>query len=91
MSDKFGDPELESELAKLAKELNVVREDWNGFSVLHTAAARVAALELCALPTMPGGKAIGATDYDQKPGVSTTIGPGALDARTWFAALRAQT
>ena len=46
--------------AKTAKELGLIREDWNGFNVLHTAAARVGALEVCALPTLPGGK--GATE-----------------------------
>ena len=30
-------------------------EDWNGFAVLHTAAARVAGLDLCVLPGADGG------------------------------------
>ncbi len=37
----------------LAESVNAVRDDWNGFCVLHTAAARVAALDL-GLVT-PGG------------------------------------
>ncbi len=36
--------------AKAATGLGVVREDWNGFAVLHTAAARVGALDLGLVP-----------------------------------------
>ena len=36
--------------AKLAASVNAVREDWNGFGVLHTAAARVGALDLGFVP-----------------------------------------
>jgi NADH-quinone oxidoreductase subunit G len=39
----------------LAKRANVVREGWNGFNVLHTAASRVAGLDLGFLPG-DGGK-----------------------------------
>ena len=35
---------------ELAEKLNAVREDWNGFAVLHTAAARVGALDLGLVP-----------------------------------------
>jgi NADH-quinone oxidoreductase subunit G len=42
--------------ARLAQSQNVVREGWNGFNVLHTAAGRVGGLDVCALPTVPGGK-----------------------------------
>ncbi len=41
--------------AKLAASVNAVREDWNGFGVLHTAAARVGALDLGFVPG-EGGK-----------------------------------
>jgi len=34
----------------LAERCNMVREDWNGFNVLHTAAARVAGLDLGFVP-----------------------------------------
>jgi NADH-quinone oxidoreductase subunit G len=37
-------------LAALAKTFNVVREGWNGWNVLHTAAARVGGLDLGFLP-----------------------------------------
>jgi NADH-quinone oxidoreductase subunit G len=42
-------------IGKLAKDANVVRADWNGFNVLHSAAARVGGLDLGFLPGQ-GGK-----------------------------------
>ena len=39
-----------------ARAIGVIKSDWNGFNVLHTAAGRVGALDVCALPTLPGGK-----------------------------------
>ncbi len=39
----------------LARRLAVVRDDWNGFAVLHTAAARVGGLDLGLVPA-PGGR-----------------------------------
>ncbi len=42
----------------LAASLGLVREDWNGFNVLHSAAARVGGLDLGFLPG-PGGKSAG--------------------------------
>ncbi|HEY6633485.1 MAG TPA: NADH-quinone oxidoreductase subunit NuoG, partial [Rhizobiaceae bacterium] len=41
--------------AKLAQAVNAVRDDWNGFSVLHTAAARVGGLDIGFVPG-EGGK-----------------------------------
>jgi NADH-quinone oxidoreductase subunit G len=41
---------------KAAQAIGVIKDGWNGFNVLHTAAGRVGALDVCALPTMPGGK-----------------------------------
>jgi NADH-quinone oxidoreductase subunit G len=40
--------------AKAALELGAVKPDWNGFSVLHTAAARVAGLDLGFVPGKGG-------------------------------------
>jgi NADH-quinone oxidoreductase subunit G len=40
---------------KLAESAGLVRDDWNGFNVLHTAAARVGGLDLGFLPG-PGGR-----------------------------------
>ena len=36
--------------AKAAASIGVVKEGWNGFNILHTAAGRVGALDVCALP-----------------------------------------
>ena len=43
--------------AKAAQAIGVVKEGWNGFNVLHTAAGRVGALDVCALPAKDGGLA----------------------------------
>jgi NADH-quinone oxidoreductase subunit G len=40
--------------AKIAVETGMIRDDWNGFSVLHTAAARVGALDIGAVPEKGG-------------------------------------
>ena len=40
--------------SKVASDLGLVRPDWNGFNVLHTAAARVAGLELGFVPSGEG-------------------------------------
>jgi NADH-quinone oxidoreductase subunit G len=42
---------------RLAETTNMVRDDWNGFNVLHNAAARVGALDLGFVPG-PGGRDI---------------------------------
>ncbi|MCG7393924.1 NADH-quinone oxidoreductase subunit NuoG [Microvirga sp. ACRRW] len=39
-----------SAVAKLARDVNAVKDGWNGFSVLHTAASRVGALDLGLVP-----------------------------------------
>ncbi len=44
---------------KAAISLGVIKDDWNGFNVLHTAAGRVGALDVCALPAKDGGKTTG--------------------------------
>jgi NADH-quinone oxidoreductase subunit G len=35
---------------KAATSIGVIKEGWNGFNILHTAAGRVGALDVCALP-----------------------------------------
>ena len=40
--------------AKLATSLNSVRDDWNGFAVLHTAASRVGGLDIGFVPGKSG-------------------------------------
>ncbi|MFT3986799.1 NADH-quinone oxidoreductase subunit NuoG [Aestuariivirga sp.] len=41
---------------KAAVSLGVIKDGWNGFNILHTAAGRVGALDVCALPAKDGGK-----------------------------------
>ncbi|OFW99908.1 MAG: NADH-quinone oxidoreductase subunit G [Alphaproteobacteria bacterium RIFCSPHIGHO2_12_FULL_63_12] len=43
-----------AQIAALARDAGVVREGWNGFNVLHLAAARVAALDLGFVPGKGG-------------------------------------
>ncbi|MBL8908246.1 MAG: NADH-quinone oxidoreductase subunit G [Rhizobiales bacterium] len=40
--------------AKLAQACGAIKDGWNGFAVLHTAAARVGGLDICALPAQGG-------------------------------------
>ncbi|WP_339828591.1 NADH-quinone oxidoreductase subunit NuoG [uncultured Parvibaculum sp.] len=49
LARKDGKAVLASAIA-LAKSVGAVRDDWNGFNVLHTAAARVAGLDLGLVP-----------------------------------------
>ena len=41
---------------RAAQALGVVKDGWNGFNILHDAAGRVGALDVCALPAKDGGK-----------------------------------
>ena len=41
---------------KAAAAIGVVKDGWNGFNVLHTAAGRAGGLDVCALPAKDGGK-----------------------------------
>jgi len=45
--------------AKLAADLKAVREDWNGFAVLHNAAARVGGLDIGFVPGEGGKDVVG--------------------------------
>ncbi|HEX9446545.1 MAG TPA: NADH-quinone oxidoreductase subunit NuoG, partial [Dongiaceae bacterium] len=51
---------------KAAETLNLVRPDWNGFNLLHTAAARVGALELGFVPGTGGRDVRGIMDGAQR-------------------------
>jgi NADH-quinone oxidoreductase subunit G len=55
---------------KLAESAGMVRDDWNGFNVLHTAAARVGALDLGFVP-QSGGRDLA--------GILEGIGSGAVE------------
>ena len=50
----------------LAVQLGLIRDDWNGFNVLHTAAARVAGLDLHVLPHDGGYDVAGILDNARK-------------------------
>lgn len=52
--------------AKLALAYGMIRDGWNGFNVLHTAAARVAALDLDFVPGTDGRDVAGIIDGAQK-------------------------
>lgn len=45
-----GGEEILRFIAKFARDIGAVREDWNGFAVLHTAAARVGGLDIGFVP-----------------------------------------
>ena len=51
---------------ELAGKLNAVRDDWNGFAVLHTAAARVGGLDLGLVPGEGGRDVAAILDGCQK-------------------------
>jgi NADH-quinone oxidoreductase subunit G len=41
-------------VAKAAASMGIVREGWNGLNILHTAAGRVGAIDVCAIPGQNG-------------------------------------
>jgi NADH-quinone oxidoreductase subunit G len=49
-------PQVLAAAWKAAEKLGAAKDGWNGFNVLHTAAGRVGALDVCALPATDGGK-----------------------------------
>ena len=49
-------PQVLAAAYKAAVKLGAIKDGWNGFNVLHTAAGRVGALDVCALPAQDGGK-----------------------------------
>ncbi|PZF76385.1 NADH-quinone oxidoreductase subunit G [Aestuariivirga litoralis] len=49
-------PQVLAAAYKAAEKLGAIKDGWNGFNVLHTAAGRVGALDVCALPAADGGK-----------------------------------
>ncbi|HEY3799598.1 MAG TPA: NADH-quinone oxidoreductase subunit NuoG [Caulobacteraceae bacterium] len=53
----LADPATLAAVADLAKTFNVVRDGWNGWNVLHTAAARVGGLDLGFVPGDSGKSA----------------------------------
>jgi NADH-quinone oxidoreductase subunit G len=53
-----GGPAVLNALGALAKKVGVVRDGWNGFNVLHSAAARVGGLDMGFVPASGGLSAI---------------------------------
>ena len=68
------DPAVLAAAAELAQAVGVVRDGWNGWNVLHTAAARVGGLDLGFLPR-EGGKTAG--ELTQKGGADVLFLLGA--------------
>ena len=68
------DPATLAALADVAKAFNVVRDGWNGWNVLHSAAARVGGLDLGFVPR-EGGKS--APELVKKGGVDVLFLMGA--------------
>ncbi|MEI7601244.1 MAG: NADH-quinone oxidoreductase subunit NuoG [Aestuariivirga sp.] len=54
--DRTDGPQVLAAAYKAAEKLGAIKDGWNGFNILHTAAGRVGALDVCALPAQDGGK-----------------------------------
>nr|CAD6418394.1 NADH-quinone oxidoreductase subunit G [Rhizobium sp. Q54] len=65
-----------SAAAKLAGSIGAVTEEWNGFGVLHTAAARVGGLDL---GFVPGANSVGAADMLANMDVLFLLGADEMD------------
>ncbi len=68
--------EVLANAAKLAAAVGVVKEDWNGFAVLHTVAARVGGLDL---GFVPGAKGVNAAAMLSSMDVLFLLGADELD------------
>ncbi|HEY0832927.1 MAG TPA: NADH-quinone oxidoreductase subunit NuoG [Azospirillum sp.] len=55
-------PAVQAAARQIAETFDMVREDWNGFNVLHTAAARVGGLDIGFLPGAGGRDVAGILD-----------------------------
>ncbi len=71
--------------AKAAAAIGVVKENWNGFNVLHTAAGRVGALDVCALPSDSGMNTAGilAAAKNQSLDVLFLAGADEINTEGW--------
>ncbi len=78
-------PQVLALAAKLASNQGVVRGDWNGFNILHTAAGRVGALDVCALPGEGGLNTRGMIAATGKGELDVMLLAGAdeIDAASW--------
>jgi len=74
-----GGPAVLNALGALAKKLGVVKDGWNGFNVLHTAAARVGGLDM---GFVPGEGGLSAVDMAKKGALDVLflLGADEIDA-----------
>ncbi|MEE2692413.1 MAG: NADH-quinone oxidoreductase subunit NuoG [Pseudomonadota bacterium] len=77
-----------AEVARLAAAVGAVKEGWNGFNVLHTAAARVGALDLKFLPREGGRDLAGIIEGCKSRDIEVVYNLGAdeIDPRNWAGA-----
>ena len=68
--------------AKAAAAIGVVKENWNGFNILHTAAGRVGALDVCALPSDNGMNTTGILAAAKNKGLDVLFLAGADEINT---------
>jgi NADH-quinone oxidoreductase subunit G len=70
---------------KAAAAIGVVKENWNGFNILHTAAGRVGALDVCALPSDGGQNTVGILSAAKNKGLDVLFLGGAdeIDIEGW--------
>ena len=75
-------PQILKILSGLAKKVNLVREGWNGLNILHTAASRVAGLDMGFLPGEGGLSTHEILDAAQQGAVKTVFLMGADELDT---------
>ena len=69
-------------VSSLANAVGAFKDDWNGFNVLHTAAARVGGLDLGFLPSAGGKDVAGIMAGAQSGGIKTVLLLGADEIDT---------
>jgi len=75
-------PQILKAVSALAKKVNLVREGWNGLNILHTAASRVAGLDMGFLPGEGGLSTHEILDAAQQGAVKTVFLMGADELDT---------
>ncbi len=67
---------------KAATSIGVIKDGWNGFNILHTAAGRVGALDVCALPGEHGLNTAGILNAAAKGDLDVVLLAGADEIDT---------
>ena len=75
-------PQILNAISGLDKKVNLVREGWNGLNILHTAASRVAGLDMGFLPGEGGLSAYEILDAAEQGAVKTVYLMGADELDT---------